>query len=319
VESDLKQLVAGHTGGSPMGGPKCVRRSLRHLSEDLGKQKPKPHHACPNTVRRLLLKQHFALRANVKQLSGKPNRDRDRQFQHIQEQRAAFTAAGLPVLSLDSQKKELIGNFKKAGVEWCQEAELVNAYDFPSDAEYRASIHGIYDVNRNRGMVAVGRSADTGAFVVDCLHHWWREEGRVAYPHAPQILILADGGGSNGYRPRLFKWCLQQFANLWSIAVTVCHFATGASKWNPIEHLLFSCISINWAAQPLRSTGTLLSCIRGTTTTTGLRVRAWFCPRTYPTQIKITDTQMESVNLRPLAICPAWSYTISPVSTTRGP
>jgi hypothetical protein len=315
VEPDLKKLVAGHTGGSPMGGPKWVRRSLRHLSTDLGKQ---GHPACPNTVRRLLHKQNFALRANVKRLSGKPNRDRDRQFHHIQMRREAFTAAGLPVLSLDSKKKELVGNFKNAGVGWCQEAQAVNTYDFPSDAEYRASIQGIHDVNRNRGMVAVGASADTGQFVVDCLDHWWREEGRVAYPHAKKILILADGGGSNGHRPRLFKWCLQQFANLWGIAVMVCHFATGASKWNPVEHQLFSYISINWAAQPLRSTDTLLSCIRGTTTTTGLRVRAWFCTRTYRTKIKISDVQMESVNLRPLAICPAWSYTISPVPNTRG-
>jgi hypothetical protein len=299
-----------------MGGPKWVRRSLRHLSTDLRKQK---HHACPNTVRRLLHKQHFALRANVKRLSGKPNPDRDLQFQHVQLQRKAFTAAGLPVLSLDSKKRELVGNFKNAGVGWGQEAQAVNTYDFLSDANYRASIQGIFDVNRNRGMVTVGRSADTGEFVVDCLDHWWREEGRVAYPDAKQILILADGGGSNGYRPRLFKWCLQQFANLWCIAVTVCHFATGASKWNPIEHQLFSYISINWAAQPLRSTDTLLGCIRGTTTTSGLKVRASFCARTYQTRIKISDAQMESVNLQPLDICPPWSYTISPVGKALGP
>jgi hypothetical protein len=310
VDEDLKKLVAPETGGSPMGGPKWVRRSLRHLSKDLHKQ---GHQACPNTVGRLLRDRRFSLRANVKRLSGKPNPDRNRQFQHIQTQRAVFSAAGLPVLSIDSKKKELIGNFKNPGTAWCETAPAVNTYDFLSDAEYRASIHGVYDVNRNRGMVAVGRSADTGAFAVDSLDHWWREEGRVAYPDAKKILILGDGGGSNGHRPRLFKWSLQQFANFWGIAVTVCHFATGVSKWNPIEHRLFSYISINWAAQPLRSTDTLLGCIRGTTTTTGLRVRAWFCDRTYEKKIKITDAEMKSINIHRSDVCPAWNYTIKPV------
>ena len=235
-------------------------------------------------------------------------------------QREAFTAAGLPVLSLDSKKKELIGNFKNAGVAWGQEAQAVNTYDFPSDAEYRASIHGIHDVARNPGHGGGGPLGGHG-----------RVRGGLPGP-------LVAGGGAGGPIPtpgRFSSWPTAAAAmgivrgsssGACSSSPTSgaspsrsCHFATGASKWNPIEHQLFSYISINWAAQPLRSTDTLLRCIRGTTTTTGLRVRAWFCTRTYQTKIKITNAQMESVCLRPLPICPAWSYTISPSPNSRGP
>lgn len=307
------------TGGSPMGGPRRVRRSLRHLRKEMLKR---GHPISTNTIGRLLRQSKYSLKGNLKRLGGKGGKDhpdRDRQFHHIQRQRETFTAAGLPVVSIDSKKKELVGNFKNAGVAWCQEAEAVNTYDFIQDAEYRASIHGVYDVNRNRGMVAVGRSADTAQFAVDALSHWWREEGQQAYPGAKEILVLADGGGSNGHRSRMFKWSLQLFANLWGIAVTVCHFATGASKWNPIEHQLFSFISINWAATPLRSTQTLLGCIRGTTTESGLRVRAWLNPGIYKTGLKVTDAQMKSLNLKRLSVCPDWSYTISPDAPTPGP
>jgi hypothetical protein len=299
-----------------MTGRKWVRRSLRHLSGDLRKQ---GHRACPNTVGRLLRDQDFSLKSNRKGQSGQSHPDRDRQFRHIQRQRKAFTAAGLPVVSVDAKKKELVGNFKNAGVAWCQEAEPVNTYDFIQDAVCRATPYGVYDINRNRGTVAVGTSADTAQFATDSLERWWRQEGRPAYPKAGHLLVLADGGGSNGHRSRLFKSSLQQFANQHAMAVTVCHYPTGASKWNPVEHRLFGQISNNWAGKPLRSLQTMLGYIRGTVTQTGLRVRAWLNTKTYLKKLKVSNTQMKALNLERLPTCPAWSYTIRPLSHHSGP
>jgi len=308
--------VEGQTGGDPMTGRKWVRRSLRHLRGDLRKQ---GHRACPNTVGRLLRKRKFSLKSNRKGQSGKAHPDRDRQFRHIQRQREAFAAAGLPVVSVDAKKKELVGNFKNAGVAWCQKAESVNTYDFIHDAQCRATPYAVYDIYRNRGTVAVGTSADTAQFATDCIEHWWQQEGRQAYPQARQLLILADGGGSNGHRTRLFKSSLQQFANKSGVAVTVCHYPTGASKWNPVEHRLLSQISINWAGKPLRSLHTMLGYIRGTVTQTGLRVRAWLNTKIYPREVKVSDAQMKSLNLKRLPTCPNWSYTIRPLSHKGGP
>lgn len=308
--------MEGQTSGDPMTGRKWVRRSLRHLSHDLHKQ---GHQACPNTVGRLLRKQDFSLKSNRKGQSGKAHPDRDLQFRHIQQQREAFTAAAEPVISVDAKKKELVGNFKNAGVAWCHKPESVNTYDFIHDAVCRATPYALYDPARNRGMVAVGTSADTAQFATDCLEHWWKEEGRQAYPRARRLLILADGGGSNGHRSRLFKSSLQLFANYSGLAVTVCHYPTGASKWNPVEHRLLSQISINWAGKPLRSLATMLGYIRGTVTQTGLRVRAWLNQKTYPTKVKVSDAQMKSLNLHRLSVCPNWSYTIRPLSDSSGP
>jgi hypothetical protein len=299
-----------------MGGAKCVRRSLRKLSGDLGQR---GHPACPNTVRRLLRQRHYGLRGNVKRLSGRPHPDRERQFQYIHQQRQAFLGASQPVLSIDAKKKELVGNFKNAGVAWCQKPESVNTYDFIHDAQCRATPYALYDPNRNRGMVAVGTSADTARFATDCIEHWWQEEGRHAYPQAGQLLVLADGGGSNGHRSRLFKWSMQQFANKRGVAVTVCHYPTGASKWNPVEHRLLSHISINWAGKPLRCLNTMLGYIRGTVTETGLRVRAWLNDKIYPTKVKVSNAQMKSLNLERLPTCPDWSYTIRPLLDRSGP
>ncbi len=299
-----------------MTGRKWVRRSLRHLSGDLRRR---GHRACPNTVGRLLRQQKFSLKSNRKGYSGPSHPDREKQFQHIQRQRAQFTAAGLPVVSVDAKKKELVGNFKNAGVTWCHQAESVNTYDFIHDARCRATPYALYDVHRNRGTVAVGTSADTAQFATDCLTRWWRQEGRQAYPQARDLLVLADGGGSNGHRSRLFKSSLQQFADTSGVAVTVCHYPTGASKWNPVEHRLLSHISINWAGKPLRSLDTMLGYLRGTVTATGLRVRAWLNTKIYPTKVKVSTTQMNSLNLERLPTCPNWSYIVRPHSRHGGP
>lgn len=297
-----------------MTGRKWVRRSLRHLSGDLDKQ---GHQACPSTVGRLLRKLDFSPKSNRKGQSGPPHPDRDLQFRHIQRKRKEFTSAGLPVISVDAKKKELVGNFKNPGAAWCRAPEKVNTYDFIHDAECRATPYALYDPARNRGMVAIGTSADTAQFAADCIERWWWQDGRQAYPKAEKLLVLGDGGGSNGHRSRLFKWSLQQFANSSGLALTVCHYPTGASKWNPVEHRLLSAISINWAGKPLRSLDTMLAYIRGTTTEAGLSVRAWLSTKTYATKIKVSKEQMALLNLTRLRTCPAWSYTIRPMLEDR--
>ena len=182
-------------------------------------------------------------------------------MQYLQQQRQAFQAAGLPVLSVDGKKKELVGDFKNAGRTWAKKPESVNTYDFIHDAQCRATPYGLYDLGRNRGAVGVGTSADTAEFAVDCLASWDRP-GRQSYPHADRLLLLADGGGSNGYRSRLFKRQLQRWVDQSGLVVTVGHYPRGASKWNPVEHRLFSHVSLNWAGVPLRSLDTMLACLR---------------------------------------------------------
>ena len=220
----------------------------------------------------MLKKLKYSLKANVKRLTGPHHPDRDRQFEYLQAQKEAYLEAGLPVISVDTKKKELIGNFQNAGRSWCREAEEVNVHDFRQDALGRAVPYGIYDVNNNQAHVYVGNSADTPQFAVDAIAMWWEREGQSAFRGADKILVLADAGGSNGYRPRLWKQQLQQqLADRLRLEVTVCHYPTGASKWNPIEHRLFGPISINWAGKPLCSFEAMLAYIRGTTTQTGLK------------------------------------------------
>ncbi len=294
-----------------MSDRKWVRRSLRSLSRRLGEA---GHRASPPTVRRLLDEMGLGLHANTKQVEGRAaHPDRDQQFRYIAAQRAAFTAAGLPQVSVDSKKKELIGNFKNAGRSWSREAEAVNVHDFPADALGRAVPYGIYDLTRNQGSVYVGQSADTPRFAVEALARWWTNEGRAAYPRAREVLVLADAGGSNSARSRVWKQQLQQqLCDGFGLTVTVCHYPTGCSKWNPIEHRLFGPISINWAGQPLRSWETLLGHLRHTTTTTGLQVSAALLVGDYPTGERVSDEEMEQLHLTCHAVCPTWNYTLQP-------
>lgn len=294
-----------------MSDQKWVRVSLRQLSRELGEA---GHPASPPTVRRLLDARKYRLHANTKQLeSSAAHPDRDRQFTYIGEQRQEFGAAGLPLLSVDTKKKELIGQFKNAGRVWGLEAEAVNVHDFRSDAVGRAVPYGLYDLTRNRGTVYVGQSADTPRFAVDLLARWWVEEGRAAYPEAGELLILADSGGSNSARSRVWKQQLQeQLCDRHGLAVTVCHYPTGCSKWNPIEHRLFGPISQNWAGHPLATWETMLGYLRGTTTETGLTVRAALHDGTYQTGESVSDAEMATLNLTHHAVCPTWNYTLRP-------
>ena len=293
-----------------MQGRKFSRRSLRNLAKDLRRR---GHRASPTTVGKLLHEQDYSPKANRKRYASTRPPDRDRQFRYIARQKRAFLAAGLPVISIDTKKKELIGNFQQRGRRWCQEAEAVNTHDFKTDASAQAVPYGLYLLNQNRGYVRVGVSASTAEFAVDTIVSWWQAEGQHAFPHAGRLLILADGGGSNGSRPRLWKARLQTgLADRFGLAVTVCHYPTGASHYNPVEHRLFGPISINWAGQPLRSLPLLLACIRGTKTETGLHVRASLNRKQYKTKIKVSDQEMKSLNLKRHKVCPNWNYTIKP-------
>ena len=301
-----------------MSEQKWVRSSLRALSTRLSEA---GHPVSPPTVGRLLADLDYALHVNAKKLEARADHaDRDRQFTYIAAQRQAFLDAHLPIISVDTKKKELIGNFKNAGQAWGTEAEAVNAHDFPQDADGRAVPYGIYDLTHNHGSVYVGSSGDTPQFAVDAIARWWEEQGRVRFPAADQVLILADAGGSNGCRPRRWKQQLQeQLSDRLGMTVTVCHYPTGCSKWNPIEHRLFSHISINWAGKPLRSWEIMLGYLRGTSTTTGLQVDAFRLEGVYATGQSVSDAEMQTLNLERHDICPAWNYTIRPRSNAAVP
>ena len=311
----LHRLLEDETAGDPMSGQKWARSSLRRLSQRLTDE---GYPLSPPTVGRLLEALGYALRVNAKQREARAGHpERDRQFAYIGAQRQAFQATGQPVISVDPKKKELIGDFKHAGRRWCQHADVVGLHDFPQDALGRAVPYGIDDVTHQRGAVYVGQSADTPAFAVAVLARWWADSGRARFPAADQLLILADGGGSNSARSRQWKqqWKQQlqtQLCDRHRLTVTVCHYPPGCSKWNPVEHRLFSQISLNWAGKPLRTWETLLAAIRGTTTATGLQVDAVLHAGCYPLGQQVTDAAMQALHLAHHLACPAWNYTLRP-------
>ena len=308
--STLQGMVEPETAGNPMNAEKWIRSSLRHLSEQM---KGKGYPACPKTIGRLLQSLDYSLKANAKRDGGSQHPDRNTQFEYIEAQKQLFLSNGWPVVSIDAKKKELIGNFKNAGQRWCLTAELVNEHDFEHDALGKAVPYGVYDLQHNQGMICVGQSADTPQFAVEAIRLWWQTIGQSLFPDAPCLLILADAGGSNGYRPRLWKQQLQeQLADLFGLEVTVCHYPTGASKWNPVEHRLFGPISINWAGVPLRTFDTMLALIRDTTNVTGLHVTALLVNQVYQKGIKVADDMMKLLNLERHATCPDWNYTLRP-------
>jgi len=302
--------VEDETAGDPMSDKKWVRSTVRQLSQALSMG---GYQIGRTTVRRLLKKLDYSLKGNRKQLTGPPHPDRDRQFRYIAWVKNIFLAAGYPVISVDAKKKELIGDFKNPGRAWCQQAEEVNAHDFRSEALGLATPYGIYDLTHNLGYVYVGTSAATSEFAVDALAMWWELEDRPTFPDESKLLILSDAGGNDGCRPRLWKQQLQeQLADRLGIEVMICHYPTGASKWNPIEHRLFSYISLNWAGKPLRSFETMLGYIRDTSTETGLKVKAFLLDREYQKKIKVSDEEMAALNLVRRRVCPRWNYIIKP-------
>lgn len=300
------ELVDLETGGDSEGHSKYTRSSLRSLAERLGQ-------CCATTVGRLLKSLGYSLKTNIKRLIGKPHPQRNEQYRYIQRLKRFFIHNDQPVISVDAKKSELIGNFKNKGERYCRKADVVNTYDFPSDAEYKATPYGIYDARENHGFVSVGTSANTSQFAVTAIRRWWLQFGKKRYSKTRHLLIEADAGGCNGHRPRLWKWELQQLANETGLSITVAHYPSGASKWNPIEHRLFSQITRNWAGFPLRSLDIMLNFLRGTSTTKGLVVDAELDCQTYIKGIKIKASQMQLLNIKRRRLCPNFNYTIAPL------
>jgi hypothetical protein len=312
LEVEIERLIDNEIAGNPMTEQKWVRVSLRHLSKQLRDRGLK---ACPVTVRRILRKKGFSLRANYKKKNGiRANYPgRDEQFKYIATKRQEFSEKDVAIISIDTKKKESIGNFKKNGKTWSKKVEEVDEHDFTSLAKYRAVPYGIYDISKNIGYVFVGISNDTPAFAVDAIARWWREEGIRLYQGAKELLILADSGGCNSFRTRAWKYQLQvALCDAYNLAVTVCHYPPGCSKWNPIEHRLFSFISINWAGKPFRTLDTMLGYIRGTSTTAGLIVKAFLIEAHYEKSQKVLTKEFKRLDLRSHETCRAWNYTIYP-------
>lgn len=274
------------------------------------------HTIADTTIRNILLSLHYSLKPNKKNIEGKSHPDREQQFQHINAQCKKFEEGGNPILSIDCKKKEQIGNFKNNGREWTKKGKenetQVNTYDFRSLAEGLAIPYGIYDKLAKLGFINVGIDHDTASFAVESLRRWWKEHGNKLYPNASSILITADGGGSKGVRNRLWKKELQRFVNETHIPITLCHFPPATSKWNIIEHQLFSFISINWRAKPLTSLAVILELINHTKTSSGLTVTAMADTNTYKTGIKVTDIEMEQINIQRDDFHGEWNYTINP-------
>jgi len=306
----LLEIVEPHTAGDPMSTQKWLNCRLRDIQERL-----QARAVSLPVISRLLRAHDYHLRGNRKEVEGEQKAERDQQFEHIYAERDAHAARGQPRLSVDTKKKELIGDFKNAGQIWCQEAEEVNVHDFPSEAIGRAVPYGVYDLQYNRATVYVGQSADTPAFAVDNLVQWCQTELPERFPDATELFVEADAGGSNGYRARVWKRDLQtKIADAFGLTVTVCHYPTGTSKWNPIEHRVFSEISKTWAGCPLRTFDVMLTYLNDTKTQTGLKVQAHLVTQTYETGVKVPDAEMEALAIKYHEVCPQWNYTISPRS-----
>ena len=299
------------TAGDPMTGLKWTRRTTEKIARELANLGGIEVSA--NTVGRILKELGYSLRVNHKKISSGTGPDRDAQFKQIAAIRDRFSRRGLPVISVDTKKKELVGNFKNPGTTWNKQAVAVKDHDFRSQGLGLAVPYGIYDIQANRGSVFVGASHDTPQFAVSSIEKWWRYDGRHRYTKAKELLILADCGGSNGYRCRAWKHELQQFSNRHRIKITVSHYPPGTSKWNPIEHRLFSAISKNWAGCPLDSFATIKNYISTTSTTTGLAVKAYIDPKTYAKGIKINVDQMNQLNIRKHNALPNLNYTFTPL------
>ena len=308
ILEELDWLVDPDTRGDPMSPLRWTCKSTRQLAEALADA---GHPVSHRVVGELLASMGYSLQANVKTKEGSGHPDRDAQFRYLNEQVRNRLAHQWPVISVDTKKKELIGEYKNGGVEWQPQGdpEPVQVHDFGKE---KGIPHGVYDVGKNLGWVTVGRDHDTATFAVASIRRWWMAMGRALYPDASQLLICADGGGSNGYRLRLWKVELQRFADETGLTVTVCHLPPGTSKWNKIEHRLFSHISMNWRGRPLTSHEVVVELIAATTTRKGLRVRAELDPELYPTGVEVTAAQIAALSLRRHTFHGEWNYDLSP-------
>jgi len=307
----LDRLVEPTARGDPESPLRWTCKSARTLAAELTARR---HPVSHTKVTQLLKQDGYSLQGNRKTEEGEDHPDRDAQFRYISRAVKAALRADEPVISVDTKKKELIGNYQNRGRQWHPKgkAKQVRGHDFPDPEVPRAYPYGIYDLGRNAGFVNVGTDHDTGAFAVASIRGWWRAEGRRLYPHTDRLLITADAGGSNGWRLRLWKWELQGLADRTGLALSVCHFPPGTSKWNKVEHRLFSFISSNWRGEPLRDYETVVQLIAATTTAKGLKVTCRLDHSKYPVGRKVTDKEFMQINLKPDKFHGEWNYTILP-------
>ena len=311
IEDALNRLLDGYTVGNPQNPLLWTTKSLRNLQAALAEQDIKVSHVA---IADLLEGMGYSLQQNKKYVeAGIQSPDRDEQFKFINSQVLSFMSDGQPVISVDTKKKELVGDYKNHGREYAPAHKpiLVNDHDFPGK-DGKVAPYGIYGIARNEGYVSVGISADNAEFAVNSIRTWWQEMGQERYPHARKLMITADGGGSNGSRNHLWKKCLQDFANDSGLEIHVSHFPPGTSKWNKIEHRMFAYISKNWRAKPLTSLAVIISLIAATTTKTGLKIKCGLDTSTYQTKIKVSDEEFSAVKLSKDDWHGEWNYTISP-------
>lgn len=307
----LEKLVEPTTRGDPQSPLRWTSKSTRHLAEELNGQ---GYGIGERKVAHLLHRLGYSLQANAKTLEGGQHPDRNAQFEYVNAQSKKFLAQGLPAISVDTKKKELVGNYSNSGQEWQPqgEPEKTLLHDFPDKELGKVIPYGIYDIGRNQGWVSVGIDHDTSEFAIDSILAWWRYMGGKTYPQATELLIMADAGGSNASRSRLWKVGLQRLANLTGLHIHVSHFPPGTSKWNKIEHRMFSFITQNWRGRPLVSYQTIVDLIANTTTKTGLKIKARLTRRRYPTGLEIPASEMAKLNLKPAAFHGDWNYSLLP-------
>ena len=311
IKAELKKIIEPHTRGEPESILLWTSKSLRKISNELeAKGYPVSH----RVVGKILKSEGFSLQANRKTDEGGDHPDRNDLFNHIHQKVIAFQNEGNPVISVDAKKKELIGNFKNGGKEWHPKGEPIETkvYDFPTDAQGKVTPYGVYDIANNEGWVSVGIDKDTSEFAVESIRNWWYKMGQPLYEAPSKLLITADGGGSNGSRTRLWKKELQNLANELNMEISVCHFPPGTSKWNKIEHRLFSYISLNWRGKPLTSYEVVVNLIGSTTTTKGLKVKSELDTNRYEKGIKVSDEDFKKLNIHRDSFHGEWNYTILP-------
>jgi hypothetical protein len=309
LTKSLKSILEVSTLGDPMSFMKWTNKSLHKIEKEL---KGQGHNISYRTIGRRLKKMGYSLQANKKAFEGSSHPERDEQFYYINDCVKEFVSKKQPVISVDTKKKELVGNFKNQGQIWTKkgQAKHVNAYDFPSFAKGKVVPYGAYDINLNKGFVNVGISSDTSEFAVESIRQWWKQLGKKHYPKAKRLLITADSGGSNGYRNRGWKYFLNQFAKETGFEITVLHFPPATSKWNKIEHRMFSFISMNWKGEPLTDYEVVINFIKNTTTEKGLEIYARLDKKKYKTGKKFSDEEMKKINLAHHESHPEWNYTI---------
>jgi hypothetical protein len=307
----LEELIAPVTRGHPESPLRWTCKSTRQLAQTLAEQGYAVSHT---SVAELLQHLGYSLQANAKTIEGKQHPDRDAQFQYINRLTRRHLRQKFPAISVDTKKKELVGEYKNGGQEWQPKGrpDRVQTHDFPNPKVGKAIPYGVYDLGRNEGWVNVGSDHDTASFAVESIRRWWRHMGRKAYPAADRLLVCADAGGSNGYRLRLWKVELQQLADETGLAITVCHFPPGTSKWNKVEHRLFAHITMNWRGRPLVSHEVVVNLIGATTTRSGLKVKARLDTSIYPIKVRVSDEDIANVNMKPHKFHGEWNYTISP-------